>query len=83
MNVKNIIALCMIGIGLIGSIIGMNRKSPETVTQEIKGTEVVLNNSESQHSNWRGIAGIALIVIGTGILILPGDKQLESERYGR
>lgn len=83
MNVKNVIAASMIGIGLILSIIGWNKKAPETVTQEIKGAEVVLKNSESQHFNWRAFMGIALAIIGTGVLILPGDKQLEAERYGR
>jgi len=83
MNVKNTLAACMIGVGIVLAIIGWNKKAPETVTQEIKGTEVVLKNSEAQHFNWRAFMGLTLAVIGLGILILPGDKQLEAERYGR
>jgi hypothetical protein len=83
MNVKNVMGGSMIAIGLILSIIGWNRKAPETVTQTVKGAEVVLNNSESQNFNWRAFMGLTFAIIGTGILILPGDKQLEAERYGR
>jgi magnesium-transporting ATPase (P-type) len=83
MSVKNSIAASLLFIGLVISIIGWNKKAPETVSQEVKGTEVVLNNSDSQHFNWRAFMGLTLCVVGVGLIILPDPKQLEAERYGR
>lgn len=83
MNVKNAVAASLLFIGLVISIIGWTKKAPETETEEIKGTEVVVRNSDSQHFNWRAFMGLTFSVVAIGLFILPGPEKLEAERYGR
>lgn len=82
LNVKNAIAATLIFVGLIFSIIGWSKKSGDTIETEIKGQELVVRNSDSQHFNWRAFMGLTLCVVAVGFFILPGPEKLEAERYG-
>lgn len=82
MNVKNAIATGLLIFGLILSIIGFNKKSDETTSKEIQGTEQVVRNSESQHFNWRAFLGLAVAGIGVLLYIFPSQEDFEARRYG-
>jgi len=70
-------------VGLVISIIGWNKKGPETLTQDIQGTEVVIKNSDAQHFNWRAFMGLTFAILGTGLWAFPSQKKFEEWRYGR
>ncbi len=81
MSVKNAIGTSLLVVGLLISIVGWTKRSPEAISTEIQGKEVMIRNSDNYNLNWRAFFGLTFAGLGVGLLGFPANKDIDAEKF--
>lgn len=81
MSVKNAVGTSLIVIGLLLALVGWNKRGGETVTKDIRDTEVVVRNIDNYNLNWRAFFGLTFAGLGLGLVAFPSNKKIEEGRF--